>query len=85
MSLSSYSISVMIEETRVLLENHRPSITHWQIYILRLYQVHLITDRNQTLYYKVVSSTPHHRQQSNLYYKVVSNTPHHRQQSNFTL
>jgi hypothetical protein len=34
------------------------SQTAIKLYIIRLYQAHLITDSNQTLYYKVASSKP---------------------------
>jgi hypothetical protein len=44
-SAISWQSDILVEETGVLEENHRPATSHWQTFHIMLYQVHLAMSR----------------------------------------
>ena len=45
-SVISWRSVLLVEETGVLGENHRPVVSHWQIYHIMLYRVHGVRTHN---------------------------------------
>ena len=40
-SVTLWRLVLLVEESRVIRENHRPAASHWQTYHIMLYRVHL--------------------------------------------
>ena len=55
-SVILWRLVLLVEETGVTVENHQPVVSHWQIYHIMLYQVHLAMSRIKLTMLVVIST-----------------------------